>query len=51
MALYEALYGRKCRSPICWHEAREKKEMEFELRQKTDFIDETTKVVAENGLH
>ena len=51
MALYEALYGRKYRSPICWHEARQKKEMESELRQKTDFIDETTKVVAENGLH
>ncbi|KAK6147382.1 hypothetical protein DH2020_018294 [Rehmannia glutinosa] len=24
MAPYEALYGRKCRSPICWHEVGEK---------------------------
>ncbi|KAK6151654.1 hypothetical protein DH2020_014289 [Rehmannia glutinosa] len=24
MAPYEALYGRKCRSPICWHENRQK---------------------------
>ena len=21
---YEALYGRKCRSPLCWTEARER---------------------------
>ncbi|XP_027182042.1 uncharacterized protein LOC113780441 [Coffea eugenioides] len=25
MAPYEALYGRKCRSPICWNEIGEKK--------------------------
>jgi len=24
MAAYEALYGRKCRSPICWYEVGEK---------------------------
>lgn len=24
MVLYEALYGRKCRSPICWDDVREK---------------------------
>ncbi|XP_072089573.1 uncharacterized protein [Arachis hypogaea] len=24
MAPYEALYGRKCQSPLCWYEAREK---------------------------
>ncbi|XP_020972566.1 uncharacterized protein LOC110269219 [Arachis ipaensis] len=24
MALYEALYGRKCQSPLCWYEAGEK---------------------------
>ena len=26
MAPYEALYGRKCRSPICWFETGENKE-------------------------
>ena len=25
MASYEALYGRKCRSPICWEEVGERK--------------------------
>ena len=25
MAPYEALYGRKCRSPICWDEVGERK--------------------------
>ena len=24
MAPYEALYGRKCRSPLCWNEVGEK---------------------------
>ncbi|XP_072054298.1 uncharacterized protein [Arachis hypogaea] len=24
MATYKALYGRKCQSPMCWYEAREK---------------------------
>ena len=24
MALYEALYGRKCRSPLCWDEIGER---------------------------
>jgi hypothetical protein len=26
MSPYEALYGRKCRSPICWYETGENKE-------------------------
>ncbi|GKE93794.1 putative reverse transcriptase domain-containing protein [Tanacetum coccineum] len=33
-APYEALYGRKCRSPVCWAEDRQKsyaKPMEFEV--------------------
>ena len=25
MAPYEALYGRKCKIPICWNEVRERK--------------------------
>ena len=25
MAPYEALYGRKCRTPLCWTELSEKK--------------------------
>ena len=35
MAPYEALYGRKCRSPICWTEAGERKLLGPELVQLT----------------
>ena len=31
MALYEALYGRKCRTPICWDEVDEQKLNDVEL--------------------
>ena len=41
MTPYEALYGRKCRSPICWYEGGEKKEMGL----RTDFIDDTTRAI------
>ncbi|KAL5547357.1 hypothetical protein UlMin_007044 [Ulmus minor] len=39
MAPYEALYGRKCRSPIHWHETGEHKFME------PDFVAATTQAV------
>ena len=35
MALYEALYGRKCRTPICWDEVGERKLNDIELIEKT----------------
>ena len=35
MAPYEALYGRKCRSPICWEEVGERKLLGPELVQMT----------------
>ncbi|KAL5565172.1 hypothetical protein UlMin_028336 [Ulmus minor] len=35
MAPYEALYGRKCRSPIHWDEVRERKLLGPEIVQKT----------------
>lgn len=35
MAPYEALYGRKCRSPICWAEVGERPLLEPELVQET----------------
>ena len=35
MALYEALYRRKCRSPIYWDEMRERKFPKLELVQRT----------------
>ena len=35
MASYEALYGRKCRSPICWEEVGERKLLGPELVQMT----------------
>ena len=36
MAPYEALYGRKCRSPIHWHETGERRVLGPELVQKTE---------------
>ena len=33
MALYEALYGRKCRSPLCWEEVTERKLLGPEIIQ------------------
>ncbi|KAJ8750413.1 hypothetical protein K2173_015552 [Erythroxylum novogranatense] len=40
MAPYEALYGRRCRTPICWDEAGERKLVGPELVQMTvDKID------------
>ncbi|XP_072072066.1 uncharacterized protein [Arachis hypogaea] len=34
MAPYEALYRRKCQSPLCWYEAREKSLIEPEMLHK-----------------
>ncbi|KAA3483196.1 DNA/RNA polymerases superfamily protein [Gossypium australe] len=31
MALYEALYGRKCRTPLCWTELGERKILGLEV--------------------
>ena len=33
MTLFEALYGRKCRSPICWDEVGEQQVMGTEIIQ------------------
>lgn len=35
MAPYEALYGRKCRSPLCWYEVGERNILGPELVQET----------------
>ena len=35
VASYEALYGRKCRSPICWDEVGERKILGPEIIQRT----------------
>src|SRR5262249_41308915 len=35
MAPYEALYGRKCRSPVCWKEVGERRLAGHELIQIT----------------
>ena len=35
MARYEALYGRKCRTPLCWNEVGEKQLAEPEIVQQT----------------
>ena len=36
MAPYEALYGRKCRTPMCWTELSEKKVIGLDLIQETE---------------
>ncbi|XP_012434954.1 uncharacterized protein LOC105761633 [Gossypium raimondii] len=38
MAPYEALYGRRCRSPICWMKLSERKMIMPELIQETEDI-------------
>ena len=35
MAPYEALYGRKCRTPVCWDEVRQRKLVGPEIVQVT----------------
>ncbi|XP_052209305.1 uncharacterized protein LOC127812817 [Diospyros lotus] len=44
MAPYEALYGRKCRSPICWIEVGERQILEPELVQE---MTEKIKIIQE----
>jgi hypothetical protein len=40
MAPYEALYGRKCRSPICWYEVGGNKEFALDyIKEKQEAID------------
>ena len=36
MAPYEALYGRKCRTPLYWTELSEKKIIDPDLSQETE---------------
>ena len=45
MAPFEALYGRKCRTPVCWDEVGEKRLVSPELVQITS---EKVKVVHDN---
>ena len=42
MAPYEALYGRKCRSPICWDELGEQKILDSTI---VSWIEETNEKV------
>ena len=50
MTAYEALYGRKCRTPLCWTELSEKKVISPDLIQETEekvkMIRERLKVAA-----
>ena len=36
MMPYEALYGRKCRTPLCWTKLGEKKIIDLNLIQETE---------------
>ena len=51
MAPYEALYGRKCRTPLCWTELSERKVIGLDLIQETEekvkMIRERLKVATE----
>jgi ribosomal protein L21E len=45
MALYETLYGRKCRSPLCWDSIGERAVLE------PDWVQQTTERIAEIRKH
>ena len=45
MAPFEALYGRKCRNPVCWDMVGERRPVRSELVQVTS---EKLKVVCDN---
>ena len=51
MAPYEALYGRKCRTPLCWIELSEKKiigpDLIQETKEKVKMIRERLKVATD----
>lgn len=48
MALYKALYGKKCRSPLHWDEVREKNELARTLGPKlTQQMIEQVKMIQE----
>ena len=49
MAPYEALYGKKCRTPLCLTELKEKKVIGPELIQETEEKSENDKRKAEDG--
>ena len=49
MAPYKALYGRKCRTPLCWTKLSEKKviipDLIQEIEEKVKMIRERLKIV------
>ena len=51
MTPYEALYGRKCRTPLCWIELSEKKiicpDLIQETKEKVKMIRERLKVATD----
>ena len=51
MASYEALYGRKCRTPLCWTKLSEKKvigpDLILETEEKVKTIRERLKVATD----
>ena len=55
MAPYEALYGRKCRTPLCWAELSKKKVIGPDLIQETEekvkMIRERLKVATDRQIH
>ena len=51
MAPYEALYGRKCRTPVCWAEVGEKRliglEIVHDTTKKVNMIRERLKIASD----
>ena len=51
MTPYEAFYGRKCRTPLCWIELSEKKLIDLDLMKETEekvkMIRERLKIVVD----
>ncbi|KAA0031702.1 reverse transcriptase [Cucumis melo var. makuwa] len=54
MASYEALYGRPCRTPVCWNEVREQKlvdpshvlqEQVAELKEDLSYVEEPVQIL------
>ena len=47
MAPYEAIYGRKCRTPLCWDEEGERKIFRFEKKKFVQATTDNVKVISD----
>ena len=47
MAPYEAIYGRKCRTPLCWDEEGERKIFRFKKKKIVQATTDNVKVISD----